>query len=185
MIYSWTPHIKTERLILREANEKIFHQVFKDLSIQEQLSFFGLEKEEKLINRRKEIEKGLSTHIIDYKMWHLLLPENNECIGECGFHTWKPYHQVAEIGYHLRKDIHKNKGYMSEAMEEIIKFGFQEMNINRIEAFISPDNVPSLKLVKKFGFSYEGLHRENYRNKTGLVDSVVHSLLKREYFLSE
>lgn len=58
-------------------------------------------------------------------------------------------------GYHLDKD-HTGKGYMTEALKGAIAFVFDEYKMHRIEAFILPENEPSLNLVKRIGFHYEG-----------------------------
>ncbi|MND70827.1 putative ribosomal N-acetyltransferase YdaF [compost metagenome] len=70
---------------------------------------------------------------------------------------------------------------MTEALKPIIQYGFETMKLNRIEAFLSPDNIPSLKLVQKFGFTKEGHLREHYNKDNKLEDSAVYSLLKSEY----
>lgn len=61
-------------------------------------------------------------------------------------------------GYHLDKD-HTGKGYMTEALKGSMAFVFDEYKLHRVEAFIVPDNEPSLNLVKRLGFRYEGLRR--------------------------
>jgi ribosomal-protein-alanine N-acetyltransferase len=55
------------------------------------------------------------------------------------------------------------------------------MYLHRIEALVGPHNIPSLKLVKSFGFREEGRLREHYFINNQLEDSIVFSLLKREY----
>jgi ribosomal-protein-alanine N-acetyltransferase len=102
-------------------------------------------------------------------------------VGNCGFHTWCPEHYRAEIGYDMIDDMHKNKGYMTEALCTIIAYGFNEMKLNRIEALIGPNNIPSLKLLQKFGFTKEGYLREHYCKNGEIQDSIFYALLKSEY----
>ena len=104
-----------------------------------------------------------------------------EIIGGCGFHNWLTEHRKAELGYALTKDEYKGKGLMTEALENVIAYGFGKMNLNRIEACIGPENIPSLKLVKKFGFKEEGYLRQHYFKDNVLQDSIIFSLLKEEY----
>ena len=61
-------------------------------------------------------------------------------------------------GYHLDKD-HTSRGYMTEALRGAMAFVFDEYKLHRIEAFIVPENTPSINLVKRLGFHYEGLRR--------------------------
>ena len=70
---------------------------------------------------------------------------------------------------------------MSEAILRIIDYGFSQMNLHRIEAFIGPANIASQKLVEKLGFQKEGVLREHYRKQGVIEDSIVYSLLKKEY----
>ena len=101
-------------------------------------------------------------------------------IGWCGFHTWYLDHFRAEIGYGLFDENFKNKGIMTEAMKAILEYGFKQMKLHRIEAFIGTYNIPSLKLVEKFGFTKEGILRNHYLKNNVLEDSAVFSLLQKE-----
>ena len=68
-------------------------------------------------------------------------------------------------GYHLDKD-HTGRGYMTEALRGAMAFVFDEYKLHRIEAFIVPENQPSINLVKRLGFHYEGL-RKSYMHING------------------
>lgn len=76
---------------------------------------------------------------------------------------------------------HQGKGYMQEALACIIQYGFERMLLNRIEAFISSDNLPSIRSVERQGFVKEGVLREHYKHQGKLYDSVVYSILREEY----
>ena len=68
-------------------------------------------------------------------------------------------------GYHLDKD-ETGKGYMTEALRASLAFVFDEYKMHRIEAFILPENEPSINLVKRLGFHYEG-QRKSYMHING------------------
>jgi len=70
---------------------------------------------------------------------------------------------------------------MSEALKTILKYGFEKMQLHRVEAFIGSENEASLNLVKKFNFTYEGKMRQHYKVKEKMEDSLVFSLLKHEF----
>lgn len=57
-------------------------------------------------------------------------------IGWCGYHTWYIDHRRAEIGYAIRSDEYKAQGIMTEVMNAVLRYGFEVMNLHRIEAFI-------------------------------------------------
>lgn len=70
---------------------------------------------------------------------------------------------------------------MSEALKCVINYGFKIMKLNRIEAFISPSNLPSIKIIENLGFTREGILKEHYKMKNEILDSVVYSLLKSKW----
>lgn len=55
------------------------------------------------------------------------------------------------------------------------------MKLNRIEAFIGPKNQASIKLINKLNFVKEGHLREHYSENNRIEDSIVYSLLRKEY----
>ena len=88
-------------------------------------------------------------------LW-ITLKETGEIIGRVSFFNFAFGGMMScACGYHLDKD-HTGKGYMTEALKGAIAFVFDEYKMHRIEAFIVPDNEPSLNLVKRCGFHYEG-----------------------------
>lgn len=83
------------------------------------------------------------------------------CYKGCGFHKWNKKHDRAELFYALRTNEVKLKGYMSEVVPVVLKHGFNEMNLHRIEALIANWNEPSIRLLKKNDFTFEGTNRED------------------------
>jgi ribosomal-protein-alanine N-acetyltransferase len=55
------------------------------------------------------------------------------------------------------------------------------MNLHRIEAYVGLANEPSNKLMQKFGFTKEGLLREHYLRDGIYHDSLIYSLLRKEW----
>jgi ribosomal-protein-alanine N-acetyltransferase len=104
-------------------------------------------------------------------------------IGACGFHNWFLMHRRAELGYVLIEERWKRLGLMSEALKFVIPFGFNQLNLIRMEALISPENSASLSIIQKFGFQHEGLLRKHYTPKGSNVpeDSILFSLLESDY----
>ena len=72
-------------------------------------------------------------------------------------------------------------GYMKEALPAVLDYGFRVMGLKRVEAFLSLENTPSLKLVRSLGFKEEGTLRDHYFKDGKLEDSTVFSLLLNEY----
>lgn len=172
--------ITTERLLLRKISPETFEYVYDNYSNEQLIDFLGLENEDQLAVERNKFEKGFTTFNKSFLYFQLLDKSNQKIIGWCGYHTWYLDHFRAEIGYGLFDESQKNNGIMTEAMKAILEYGFHQMNLNRIEAFIGTYNIPSLKLVGKFGFTKEGILRSHYFKNNVMEDSVVFSLLKEE-----
>lgn len=170
--------LNTERLSLRKITPEVYDYIYNTLSEEEQLRFLSLVSLEELKKEQEKHKKGLATYNKTFVYFHLIDKETELVIGWCGYHTWYIDHNRAEIGYELIDDTYKNKGFMTEALQLIIAYGFDQMSLNRIEAFISLENIPSFKLLTKFGFMQEGLLKNHYLKDGAYEDSAVFSLLK-------
>lgn len=70
---------------------------------------------------------------------------------------------------------------MTEALETVLKFGFTELNLHRVEALIADENEPSKRLLLRYGFLKEGTMREDYVVNGVNEDSDCYALLKWEW----
>ncbi|WP_299124395.1 GNAT family protein [uncultured Winogradskyella sp.] len=173
--------IITDRLILRKLTQESFDSIYSDMSQDEQLHILGLNSIEKLLEEKEKYKKGLSTHNKKFLYHQLIDKKTNVIIGWCGFHVWYTDHNRAEIGYELFDDSYKGQGIMSEVIALIVNYGFNKMNLERIEAFVSPNNTPSIKLLKRMKFKQEGILKHHYFDNNKMDDSIVFALLKSEY----
>jgi ribosomal-protein-alanine N-acetyltransferase len=173
--------LNTERLILKKLTPEIFTYVFKNYSKAEIIKILGLGSEAEFIKEKEKCEGGYTTFNRSILSFLLVLKDNNETIGRCGYHNWYLDHRKAEIGYLLNKKENKRKGYMSECIKVVLEYGFNSMKLNRIEACIAPANIASQSLIKKYGFTQEGYLRQNFIRDGEIQDSLIFSLLKHEY----
>jgi ribosomal-protein-alanine N-acetyltransferase len=172
--------IHTQRLLLKGITPQVIHTIFDSQSENEIKKFFGVDDKEYL--RLKEMhEKGMETHRHSLFFFLLVEKDTNQPVGECGFHTWNSIHRRAELYYVLRNDMHKRKGYMTEVVPHVVQYGFEEMGLHRIEALVANWNTPSIKLLQKNQFVYEGIVREDYVVNDKNEDSDCYSLLKQEW----
>jgi ribosomal-protein-alanine N-acetyltransferase len=174
-------NIETERLFLRAYDPKTAHYVLKNLPDDEIKKYYGLESFEEVEKEKKKLKRGIKTFNKSFLYFYLIKKGDNKVIGWCGYHTWYTEHDRAELGYVLNHDKYKNKGFLTEAIKPIIDYGFNQMNLSRIEAMVGPKNVPSLKILKKLNFVQEGFLREHYKINNVMEDSLIFSLLKKEY----
>lgn len=86
-----------------------------------------------------------------------------------------------EIGYCIGRDWW-HLGIVSEALSAVMRFLFEEVGVNRIEARHDRNNPHSGGVMRKCGMKYEGTLRQADRNNQGIVDSCVYGILRSEYF---
>lgn len=172
------PEMETERLILREATKDDVKDMFVYLSDPEVVKHMGMGPFQSAEDVLEELEwyKSIREQGTGIR-WGIALKDSGKIIGSCGFLNRIPKHYRSEIGYELSKE-HWGKGIASEALEKVIKYGFEHLKLERIEALIEPENVPSQKLVERQGFIREGLLR-HYEYTCGKFDDLyMYSILK-------
>lgn len=88
----------------------------------------------------------------------------------------------AELGFWIGKEFWGN-GYTFEAASEVIKFGFEELKLNRIEAHSMVENKSSIKLLEKLSFGQEGYHPDLVIKWKEYKDVMTFGLLRKNYLL--
>lgn len=166
---------ETSRLVLRKITPQDLIFIFENLETDEIMELLGHDSDEAYLKEKRKYEKGYTSYNRTQVSFQLIDRESNEIIGMCGYHNWYMDHKRAELGYAITNEAFKGKGIMSEACEFIIGYGFQVMNLHRIEALVGTENIPSLKLMEKFDFMREGLLREHYFVNDKFEDSIIFS----------
>jgi RimJ/RimL family protein N-acetyltransferase len=177
------PTLETKRLLLKELGPEEMKEIFTTCSDEEIMGLYGYTTNEEVETEKNKFELGMTTYRTSFKSFLIEEKSSGNIIGRSGFHNWYDMHKRAELGYALSDESAKRKGYTTEAVRAIIKYGFEEMDLNRIEAFVGPHNTPSLKIVRGLGFTEEGTLREHFCKNGVMEDSVCFSLLKKEYDL--
>jgi len=111
--------------------------------------------------------------------WAMELKSTGEVAGVIGYVHRKPEHNRAEVGYALRRDLHR-QGLMREALVEVLRYGFEEMNLHSIEAIIDAENVASGGLLENVGFRQEAYFMEDFLHNGVYRDSVFYGMLRSE-----
>lgn len=178
------PHtitLETESLLLKELNPEVYDYIFANWDDKAIITYLGCTTQQDYDLEQEKYRKGLTSYFLSFKNFLMVEKATGIIIGRIGYHTWKAVHNRAEIGYGLHREEHKRRGYMTEAMLPVLKYGFEHMDLNRVEAFASPLNIPSIRLIESHGFIKEGLLRQHYGRNGIMEDSVVYGLLKPEF----
>lgn len=173
--------LETERLLLKGITPEYYEYIMSHYSNAELKAFFGHATDNELEAEKLRHEKSMVCYYQTFRRFMMVDKVTGSTIGQCGYHKWYNEHYKAELGYALNDEEVKQKGYMGEALAPIVAHGFGEMQLNRIEAFTNPQNIPSIKLLTKLGFQYEGLLRGHFLKKGVFEDSSCYALLREEY----
>ncbi len=106
----------------------------------------------------------------------IILRKSDRLIGVISLDKVEWTHRVSKIGYWLGQD-HWGLGYMAEATALIVRFGFEQLGLFRIEAVILEDNVRSAKVLTKCRFKKEGTERSRYYKDGRRLNGTLYSLL--------
>ncbi|MCA0150072.1 GNAT family N-acetyltransferase [Rossellomorea vietnamensis] len=175
------PALETDRFRLRQMKEGDAPRVFDYFSKDEVTRYYDLESFHEEKQALEIIEKWNERfHLNEGIRWGIALKESNEIIGSCGFHQWEKEHFKAEVGFEVHPSYWR-QGVITEVLQPILRYGFEEMNLNRIEAYYDPENMPSKRSLEKSGFTFEGVLRKAAFEKGVFCDAAVCSLLKEEY----
>ena len=179
-VFQSFPPLETSRLMLRGIQRADNAALFGILSDDEVTRYYDDESFTNISQATSQIE-AWELGFVNKRCirWGIVRKGEHEIIGTCGFYGFHAWHKRASIGYELARTAWR-QGIMTEALDAIIAFGFTEMNLNRIDAVVLPENKASILLLEKLGFSHEGILKEyeNWGNK-GFVDLRLFSLLKK------
>jgi len=98
-----------------------------------------------------------------------------EVAGSVGFSKIEGYR--AEIGYWLAEK-YWSKGIMTEAVKSATKFGFEKLKLKRIYAYVFPFNKPSMRVLKKAGFKFEGILRKEIKKDNKFLDGYLFAKIR-------
>ena len=108
------------------------------------------------------------------------LKSPERAIGTCLLFRFDEGSARAELGYALGR-AHWGQGLMHEALSALLGSAFDTMGLRRVEAEVDPSNAPSSRLLRRLGFTREGLLRERWVTKGKVKDVEVYGLLRNEW----
>lgn len=174
-------NLETNRLILNRFNETDAEKVALlagDIRVVEMTAAIPYPYETSMAvswiqNHQRELEEESNS------IYAIRLKITGELIG-CINLAISPKHKRGVLGYWIGHDFWGN-GYCTEALLEIIKFGFEEKKLNRIWAQHKTINIASGRVMEKAGMKHEGIMREHYKQGDRFLDMSTKSILFGEY----
>lgn len=184
MNHKGTVMLETDRLILRRFTMDDAEAMFRNwASDPEVTKYLTWPTHENLDISRGVIKNWLSGYEADNNYsWAIELKALHEPIGSIAAVKVEDNTNLVHIGYCIGKPWW-HKGYTSEALTRLVRFFFDEVGANRVEARFDPRNPNSGKVMAKAGLKYEGIMRQADRNNQGgLCDASYYATLADDYF---
>jgi len=180
-IFESFPELNTQRLVLRRITQEDDKSLLEVLSDEETCEYLT----HNAINDMANIQRMIAgmQRFFDEKQrirWGIAQKTDNVLIGHCGFFDIDRFNSCAEISYCLKRGTW-GRGIMTEALDAMLRFGFEDYGFNRIIAKVIKGNAGSIKVLQKLGFVQEGVLRENLYKNGQYHDLVLFSILKSEY----
>ena len=173
-------NLQSERLILRRVFKDDVNEIFALRSNQEVMKYIPrplLKTEEEAIAHITAIDEKIDSN--EGINWAITQKGNPKLIGIIGHYRLKPEHFRSEIGYMLLPE-YQGKGIISEAIKEVVNYGFDVMKLHSIEAIIDPKNIASEKVLQKNGFAKEAHFKENEYYEGRFIDTAIYAILNKE-----
>lgn len=178
-----TQLLETDRLILRRATlddaEPMFRNWASDPEVTKYLTWPPYENAagvEEFI--REQIGLWQSD---DHYNWFIELKDIGEVIGTIGYVRTNAEIESFDVGYVIGR-AWWGKGIVPEALEEILRFAFEEVGAKRVGSQHDVPNPNSGRVMLKCGMKFEGVLRQAGKNNRGIIDVCQHSITAEEYF---
>lgn len=156
---------ETDRLLLRVLNESYSMQVltflsrnrnyFDSFELTKEANFYTEDFQKKLLF--EEFTMALKKNRLRFYFFQKENPQR--IIGTVSFGNLRQSFQSCQIGYKL-DPLYQHQGYATEALSAAIDIAATELNLHRITAYVLPDNIPSIRLLERLGFEWEGTARD-------------------------
>ncbi|MGP8290747.1 GNAT family N-acetyltransferase [Vreelandella zhanjiangensis] len=175
------PVIETERLTLKPLALNDSQSLLEIFSDPEVMRYWNTPSWSTLQDAIDFIdESSASIHRQEALVLGIYVKSTGELAGKCMLFGYDRESKRAEIGFGLSR-VCWGKGYIGEAGEALIQYGFTSLGLRRIEAEIDPNNHSSAKALEKLGFLREGLLRERWEINGIVSDSAMYGRLVSDH----
>ena len=157
------PVLETERLTLRALNLEDTKAIF-GLRANKEVNQYILQREPlKNLSEARAFIDEIANLIASNKglFWVLESKNSNELLGTIGLRNFDVQENYAEIGYEIHPN-YQERGYMFEAAEAVLDFGFNKMELKTVEGFTHKNNLASIALLHKLDFTFQPEREDDY-----------------------
>ena len=175
------PRLETERTWLRPITREDLEDMYAYCSIPVVSQFTTWDAHQSREDTRGFID-FIQNQYETRKMgpWGIEHKGSGNLIGSCNYVNCNQSQLIAELGYVLSPS-YWNKGIMSEVIRRVIRFGFEEMGLERIEAKCMAENIGSARVMEKSGMAYEGTLRSCMQVKDQRLDLKLYAIIRGDF----
>ncbi|HOW70385.1 MAG TPA: GNAT family protein [Phycisphaerae bacterium] len=131
-------------------------------------------------NREREWIESQGNSTSDY-VFAIVVRDGDRLIGTAGLHTISPVARSATLGISIGdRDFH-SKGYGTEAVQLLLRFAFEELNLNRVALAVYANNPRAIRCYQKAGFVQEGCFRQAHYRGGKFHDEYRFAVLREEW----
>ncbi|MFS0782367.1 GNAT family N-acetyltransferase [Bacillus sp. 1P06AnD] len=180
-IYGDLPEIETERLSLRKLTLDDLTDMHEYTSNNKVSTYVTWDRHQSLADTKGFIHFVLKQYTEKrIAPWGIVHKQDRKLIGTIDFVKWETKHRSAELGYAISEN-YWGRGLTTEAAKALLIFGFEQMDLLRIQARCLAENIASESVMKKIGMQYEGTLRQAMLLKGKHRDIKMYSILLNEY----
>lgn len=181
MDWKCLPTIDASRIWLRWITEKdvdALYRIFSNTEVMRYWSTPPLADRTAAADLLRGIHEGFRARTL--LKWGIARRTDDTLIGTATLFNLDFNNHRAEIGYGLDR-AHWGSGYMQEALQALLAYAFEVLDLHRIEADVDPRNIASIRTVERLGFQREGYLRERWQVNGEIQDSFFYGLLRPEW----
>ncbi|WP_339740194.1 GNAT family N-acetyltransferase [uncultured Sunxiuqinia sp.] len=109
--------------------------------------------------------------------WKIELKSSGQVIGLAGMFPSNDRFRLGEIYYKIHPDFWGN-GYATEVAKALVRFGFDELKLHKVEAGVATENIRSVRVLEKIGMTREGLRRKILPIRGAWKDNYHYAILE-------
>ncbi|MGG3521270.1 GNAT family protein [Bacillus pseudomycoides] len=183
MVFGDFPVLESVNLVLRKIEEVHLQELYSIYDNDKVFEYCGIIPKHNLQTVRKMIGHfDRDYHKKSRIKWGIFQKnQSDKLVGIIESMDFNQKVNMVSIGYFLVED-YWGKGIATESVRMVVKFLFEEVNVNRIQAEVMPVNEVSKKVLLKNGFIKEGVLRQaSLWSGKGVIDLEIYGILKEDY----
>jgi len=180
MTHKGTQTLTTPRLTLRRFYETDAEQMYENWAKDPQVTrFLTWDPHESPAGTRQLLTEWCTNYEQpDYYNWVILL--EGQAVGNISVVRSSDAHEQMELGYCLGHAFW-NRGIMTEAVQAVTDFLFEQVGAHRLEIWHATGNPASGKVAQKCGFTFEGVRRQAWKQGDVFWDLATYAILREEW----